>query len=242
MLASAYKTALSELPLRPLDDILAPGPLLVIAPHPDDESLGCGGMIAEAIAQGRSVHVMVLTDGSASHPGSRAWPPARLAALRAREAQAAVAALGLARERLIMLSMQDGQAPTSGSRFVSLANRLAGFVTRHAVGTLLATARSDPHGDHVAAALLADEVARRTGVRRLSYPVWTWALPDDHLLAGPPEGARLDISRHLPAKRAAIAAHASQTTALIQDSPGGFRLAPEFVALFTRPIECFLTS
>lgn len=241
MRADAYKAALCRLPLRPLETILAPGGLLVLAPHPDDKSLGCGGLIAEAVAKGRAVHVAILTDGRASHPGSREFPPPRLADLRAVEARGALAALGLPPDRLTWLGEPDGQAPTNGAAFDALAGRLAELVARHDIATLCASAASDPHCDHEAAAMLAGEVARRTGVRHLAYPVWTWALPDGHQLPGPPAGARLDIARHLPAKRAAIAAHASQTGVLIADAPDGFRLAPEFVALFTRPWECFLT-
>ena len=70
-----------DLPLEAgLDRLLGPGGgALVLAPHPDDESLGTGGLIAACVAEGRRVHVAVVSDGAASHPGSRAWPPARLA-------------------------------------------------------------------------------------------------------------------------------------------------------------------
>ena len=51
---------------------------LVVAPHPDDESLACGGLIAEARAQGRLVRVVIVSDGTGSHPASKAYPNARL--------------------------------------------------------------------------------------------------------------------------------------------------------------------
>ncbi|MFQ3611471.1 MAG: PIG-L family deacetylase, partial [Fimbriimonadales bacterium] len=37
--------------------------LLIIAPHPDDEVLGCGGLIAEAVRQGSAVRVVAITAG-----------------------------------------------------------------------------------------------------------------------------------------------------------------------------------
>ena len=55
--------------------------LVVLAPHPDDETLGCGALLARAFL-GAGAHIICLTDGSASHPGSRHWTPARLAAQR----------------------------------------------------------------------------------------------------------------------------------------------------------------
>ncbi|BCS32228.1 hypothetical protein TBR22_A14380 [Luteitalea sp. TBR-22] len=41
------------------------GPVVVLAPHPDDETLGCGGVIARRAAEGRRVVVVVVTDGRA---------------------------------------------------------------------------------------------------------------------------------------------------------------------------------
>lgn len=45
--------------------------LVIVAPHPDDETLGCGLLIAAAVRAGVRVAVIALTDGQASHPGSR---------------------------------------------------------------------------------------------------------------------------------------------------------------------------
>ena len=41
------------------------GPVLILATHPDDETLGCGGLIARRVHEGRRVVVVVLTDGRA---------------------------------------------------------------------------------------------------------------------------------------------------------------------------------
>jgi len=78
------------LPTGTLEEVAGSGTCLVLAPHPDDESLGCGGLIAACCAAGRPPVVAVLTDGSGSHPGSRAFPPTRLAAIRKAEVTAAV--------------------------------------------------------------------------------------------------------------------------------------------------------
>ena len=87
--------AMRALPVADLEALTGDGPLLVLAPHPDDESLGCGGIIAEARARGHAVYVTVVTDGTASHPGSRTHTAARLQAVREKEVQAAVAELGV---------------------------------------------------------------------------------------------------------------------------------------------------
>src|SRR6185437_8969291 len=102
---------MAALPFAGLDDILAPGPALLLAPHPDDETLGGGGLIAECCALGRELHVLVVTDGTGSHAGSRAWRAERLLALREQEARQAVGELGLAAERIGFLGLRDTEAP-----------------------------------------------------------------------------------------------------------------------------------
>jgi hypothetical protein len=73
--------------------------------------------------------------------------------------------------------------------------------------------------------------------------VWGWTLPPDAPWKGPPpNGWRLDISAHLPAKRHAIAAHASQYGGIITDDPTGFRLPTELLDAFESPWETFLVS
>src|SRR5437762_1448664 len=78
--AAAVLAAWRSLPLAGLDRISGGRPLLVLAPHPDDESLGCGGLIAESCARGGTVHVVILTDGTRSPPNSKTHPAARTGA------------------------------------------------------------------------------------------------------------------------------------------------------------------
>lgn len=73
-----------------------PGPILVIAPHPDDETLGCGGMIATRAAEGRRVVIVVVTDGRALFRRFGVTEPSELAvsAMRKAETLRAVEILG----------------------------------------------------------------------------------------------------------------------------------------------------
>lgn len=102
--------------LRPLAvDSLGPR-ILVIAPHPDDESLAPGGLVATALAQGKQVKVVVITAGDAYKRAALriakgTLTPAvyvRLGEIRHKEVQAAVASLGLPQEDLLFLGYQDG--------------------------------------------------------------------------------------------------------------------------------------
>ncbi|HET6605662.1 MAG TPA: PIG-L deacetylase family protein [Rhodopila sp.] len=229
------------LPMGSLDDIIGGGTCLVLSPHPDDESLGCGGLIAACAADGRPPIVAILTDGTGSHPQSRKWPPERLKALRYQEVTEAVSRLGLSPDRLVFLDARDTQAPTEGPAFDAAANRLLDLM--HGMTAILAPWRFDPHADHVAAGLLAARVAKEAGIRHVAYPVWGWCLPpDDRLDEERPVGWRLDIQPWRNAKQAAIAAHRSQHGKVVDDDPQAFALTAEFLAVFDTPFETFLMS
>jgi LmbE family N-acetylglucosaminyl deacetylase len=241
--ADAVLARMSRLPFASTGAILGEGTALILAPHPDDESLGCGGLIAEACALGRPPRVAVLTDGAMSHPASSRFPAGRLRALREAETLAAVAALGLPPDRVHFLGLPDGQAPRAGAAMAHAAARLAGLAHACGARTILATWSHDPHPDHVAAQAIARRAALLSGARLLSYPVWGWALPPRQRLAvAAVHGVRLDITRHLPAKRRAIEAHASQIGGLIDDDPNGFRLPGHLLAAVGRPFEVFLSE
>ena len=240
---STVLQALRDLPVEDSRAVLGAEPLLVLAPHPDDESLGCGGLIAEHHARGHDVHVLVLTDGTGSHPRSREYPPTRLAALRMREARDAICALGLPEDRIEFLGLRDGHAPLGGRELDDAAARVAAYASSRGISVICTTWPHDPHPDHQAAYRVGQLAARQVGARLLGYPVWTWSLPPTGWLPDAPlRGARLDITRHLAAKRSAIACHRSQLTDLIQDDPSGFRLSPAFMAIFDWPFEVFINE
>jgi LmbE family N-acetylglucosaminyl deacetylase len=96
-----------SLPLLPPETTRSFGPTLVVAPHQDDESLGCGGTIALLRAAGVPVRVLFISDGSGSHPGSRRYPPQALTALRNAEAREALALLGVDPAESTFLALPD---------------------------------------------------------------------------------------------------------------------------------------
>jgi len=235
------------LPLLPATTVTGFGPTLVVAPHQDDESLGCGGTIALLRRAGIPVTVLFVSDGTGSHPRSRAYPPQRLRDTREAEALAALALLGVSAEAATFLRLTDTAVPLPGQAgFAAAAARVGAALDAAAPQTILLPWRRDPHCDHRAAwellhAALAGHPARP---RLLEYPIWVWELAGKGDLPRPGEvrGWRLAIDGVLPQKAAAIAAHRSQTTALIDDDPTGFRLLPEVLAHFVDPWEIYLES
>jgi LmbE family N-acetylglucosaminyl deacetylase len=241
MQAGDVQLAWTRLPLVNIEAISGRGRILILAPHPDDESLGCGGLIAELCRIGRPPLVVVLTDGTGSHQGSASVSAAALLHLREREAVDAVCRLGLTgREALVFMRLRDTAAPHAGAAFDDAVARLASL----AVGceTICAPWAHDPHCDHQAAHLMAQAVAAQTGIRHLAYPVWGWTLPRDTQLPGERvQGWRLDIARMLHVKQSAVAAHRSQFGGLIDDDSDGFTLPAALLNACLAPYEVYLT-
>ena len=232
---------LERLPVASIDMLAGFGKAMILAPHPDDESLGCGGYIAAARQDPPAV--VILTDGAASHPGSQAYPPARLAALREAETADALRALGLPAEHLHFMRAADTALPAEGAAFEVIVTRLAELALAEKCRLIIGPWAEDPHCDHQAGARIAASLAARLRLPLWSYPVWGWLL--DHaarVTEARAHGWRLDISPYLEVKRAAIAAHRSQNGDLITDSPTGFRLPERLLAIFERSYEVFITT
>lgn len=231
--------------LLPPETVAQCGCTVVVAPHPDDESLGCGGLLALLADRGNDVHVVVMTDGSRSHPNSAAYPAARLAPLRERETLDALAALGVLASAACFLRYPDCGLPVADTpAFDQAVAQIRQMLARLAPATLVLPWRRDPHCDHEATWSLwkAAVAGMPRPPRWLEYPIWAWTQAKSEVAPRASEGRawRIDISSVLARKARAIAQHRSQTSALIHDDPGGFRLQPEMLAHFAQPWELFI--
>lgn len=223
------------------------GSMLVVAPHPDDESLACGGVIARLVDLGLRVAVAFVSDGTKSHPNSRSHPGPALQTLREAEAREALRALGLdpLGDHVAFFALPDTAVPAEGTEgFAGAVELASAFCRAHDPSTLLVPWRRDPHCDHRASRSIFLAAARSLPrpPRVLEYPLWAYEANDPADLPQPGEviAYRMDVAAVLPRKRKAIAAHRSQTTRLIDDDPGGFRLTPEVLAHFDSPWEVYL--
>lgn len=226
--------------LPPLSSL---GPLAVVAPHPDDETLGCGGLLACCADQRVRVVVVAVTDGEASHPGSTAWPPPRLAARRRHEQREALDALGHPAAPIHRLGLPDGGLATLGREaWLPAVLRLRSIVTR--CRSVFVTAPDDDHPDHAAAARLVREATEDRPRLVYYYAVWPPAAgsasPEP---ASSPASPRrrwvLPLGPALERKRRALAAFGSQRGEGIDDDPDGFRMPPSLLARATAPEEWF---
>ena len=206
--------------------------VLVLAAHPDDESLGCGGVVAAAGRAGLPLRVIVATDGERSHPHATAWSADHLRAARRAEAAVATEQLGPA-ATLHLLGLPDGQVAHHEDDLLVAARPFVGPET-----VVLAPWRSDGHPDHEA----VGRVAARLGARLWEYPLWAWHwggpddLPWERLRQVP-----LDVGL-VATKRLAIDAHGSQVGAL-GPGPGDRPLVGAHVrARFERLVETYVVG
>ncbi|WP_022720532.1 PIG-L deacetylase family protein [Rhodopseudomonas sp. B29] len=242
MIVAEYFDAIRRLPMGSLKDLTGGAPCVILSPHPDDESLGTGGLIAAACDAGHRVEIVLITDGGASHPQSPTYPRQRLIELRRAELEQAAELLGLPPDHLHHLGLPDTQAPTEGPPFDAAVHAIAAICIHAGAKSLLVTWDGDPHCDHQATARIAEAVCRQhPQIALWAFPIWGWHLdPAAPLDRPPPEGLRLDISAQHGRKRAAIDAHVSQMTDLIDDDPDGFRFTDQTLAPFVGPYEYYL--
>ena len=231
--------------------------LIVVAAHPDDESLGAGGLIAEAARLGAQVAVVVATAGEGSHPDSPTVRPSELAKIRRAEVRAAVGRLDPSAV-LRQLDIPDGAVAAHGDRLAAEIRSLVGDCafspdtpgpdssgSAGPAGTwIVGPWRHDRHPDHAAAGEAAQQVAQSAGARLLEYPIWAWhwARPEDGTLT-PEMMAGLDLPADArDAKQRALAEHRSQVEPL-SDEPGDEAVVPQwFRDHFGRSRELFVAS
>ena len=237
---TAWIKALADRSVLDLDQLFpnGTGRLVVLAAHPDDETLGAGGLIAALAARGAAVDVVVATAGEASHPHSPTHTRGELAAIRRVELADAVAQLA-PDAALHLLDLPDGGLAASRSE---LDAALAAIVGPAAADTVLAAPwRTDGHTDHDTAGLAAAALARTLGLPLLEYPIWLWhwGTPED-LPAGL---AVLPLgSAAAAAKARAMATHVSQVEPLSAAPGDEALLSRDVLAHFERSFESFVLT
>ncbi|MDQ1673635.1 MAG: hypothetical protein QOC98_2197 [Frankiaceae bacterium] len=213
-----------------------PSRVVVVAPHPDDEVLGVGGLLRRLTDRGVSALIVAVTDGEASHPGSPTLTPEQLRDRRADERSDALDLLCITAE-VQRLRLPDGGVADRESELEASLRAVL-----RSDDWCVATWTGDGHPDHEAVGRAAAAAATAAGARLLEVPIWTWhwAVPDD---------ARVpwDRARQVPlsgevaaAKRRAVDAYRSQITPLSDDPADAAILPPPILARLLRPFETLL--
>lgn len=233
-------SGLSLLPELPLGSAeLAAMTFIVLAAHPDDETLGAGGLLSLLHAAGAGIEVLLCTGGEASHPESRTTTPEQLAAVRLGEFDAAIHELAPG-SPWRFLHLPDGQlAARSDSIAAAVRDSIAASGRPANRVVIVAPYRSDGHTDHDTLGSVAAEAAAAGGHGLLEYPVWywLWAVPEDTAWRS---WVRVPLTpEQQDAKASAMRAHGSQTKALSAQPGDEVLLAGSFLEHFSRPWETF---
>ncbi|MEO1538537.1 MAG: PIG-L family deacetylase [Pseudomonadota bacterium] len=230
-------------------------PVIVLAPHQDDETLGCGGTIASLRSAGTPVRVIFATDGAGSHE-ARHIASKNLVSMREAEAYSACSQLGVAKEECRFLRHPDGSLE---NRIPDLSNTIAEEVLRTGAEDVFVCSGFDAHPDHKALYQAARGAMREAKFRLLQYPVWFWEyhcwcegaprFPFDARAVMRKQRSMLmendvlvsEVSAELATKRAALACHHSQMGTV----PGGAdwpKLNDDFLRAFFDGKEVFLVA
>jgi LmbE family N-acetylglucosaminyl deacetylase len=143
--------------------------LVVIAPHPDDEILACGGLLAMRAAAGVQSLVVAVTDGEASHGDVDDTARTKLGLLRASESNTGLLALGVAPASVVRLHVADGDVARWEQK---IALQIQALLAPSDI--VVTTWRLDGHPDHEAVARAAQLACSPNGCKLLQAPVWMW--------------------------------------------------------------------
>lgn len=209
--------------------------LVVVAPHPDDEVLGCGGLLAMQAERAGPLLVVGVTDGENSHAAVPAVDPGALAAQRTAERLEGTRRLHVADDDVVSLHLPDGAL---GAHAHELVRRLESLLT--AADLVVSTWRHDGHPDHEACGAAAARACKRIGCAHMEVPVWLWhwARPGDLRVPWRRMVALPLAADAQAAKQRALAAHASQLSA--RSASVGPVLGDEMRGVTARAHEYFL--
>jgi len=203
-------------------------PTLIVAPHPDDETLGAGGMIAKLRLQNVPVTVAAASDGENAYAAAQG-----LGKVRELEQNEALARLGVDHRSVHRFRLPDRELTAwEGALEKSLSAVVSS--TMH----IVAPWPRDFHPDHEACGRAAESVARRYGLKLTFYLFWTWHRGVPSML----DGLSL-VSLHLTEeerriKLFALEAHQSQ----FERPDGAPILSPELLRPAEREFEVYLLS
>jgi LmbE family N-acetylglucosaminyl deacetylase len=180
---------LEEVALYPPSAVYQWATTLVIAPHPDDETLCGGGAIALLRQMGYRVHVMILSDGVRMHPRNEFMNSREFSAVRKYEAENALFHLGVSSDSVTFLSLNDSLIPArQEAGFEEVVRLCRNKLADLKPDTILAPWRRDFHRDHQAAWQITRQALSEESMDDVKLVEYTkWAL-------------YADIEEHLPTK------------------------------------------
>jgi LmbE family N-acetylglucosaminyl deacetylase len=209
----------------------------IFAPHPDDEVLGCGGLLQQLAANGNPIVLIHVTNGTQSHPNSQIYSQESLNIIRPQESVKALEVLGIAHQvTTIALDLIDGEVFAQQDQF---HQELSAIIQPEDI--LITTFINDGHPDHEATGQVVASFAKQQHLACYQVLIWAWhwAKPGDSRI---PWHCAMRVNlttEQLQRKLQAITCFKSQITA--DDSTGSPPiLSAKAIARISQPWEVYL--
>jgi LmbE family N-acetylglucosaminyl deacetylase len=198
------------------------GRVVVFAPHPDDETLGCGGTIAKKLAEGYEVIIVVMTDGRflllKSFGIDDDPSPEQVKEIRCGEVLRATKILGVPEDNVIFLDFVDG---TLEEKEEAAEEKVAEIFERYAPSEVYFPFERDAHPDHQATNRIVRRAVEKLGIKPMMY---RYTIMHKAARFGPlleflasifkRDRIYVDVSEFLPLKREAVKEFKSELTAI----------------------------
>ena len=180
--------------------------VVVIAPHPGDEVLACGGLLQLLSTLEHPLKLISITDGSASHPGSQVWPASRLSVVRPQESAEALRRLGMP-----LHSLKWIRGGFCDNALAAREAQLSPFIARYLQpgDVVFTTWRDDGNADHDAVGRASAQACSQVGAQLYELPIRAWHWPARESAAIPWHRARKVRLNSWAVARKLHAAHAS---------------------------------
>ena len=201
------------------------GPLVVVAPHPDEECLGAGGLMYTWARAGQPVAVVSVTDGEAARPRWRG-----LTDLRQQQLKHALRELGGGSILLVRLGLPDGQIHQHMSTLRHVLRQLGNG------GTLIGPFERDGHPDQEQVGRVCCELGEENHMTVARYPIWAWHQSTPATLREYRWGRFALSDAAQQAKARAVRCFQSQLQARV----GGAVLPQHLLRYFEGPEEAFI--
>lgn len=168
ILLKVYRTILfnrTELPVA--GDMYS----IIFSPHPDDETLGCGGTIARKVKAGESVLIVLMTDGSCSHKGL--IPEDELRNIRYDEFYSSLNILGVLKENIILLDYKDGELSKYREQAIDVISEI---LIDKQPGEIFIPYKGEQPEDHYVTNEIVYSALNKTRIKCniYEYPIWYW--------------------------------------------------------------------
>lgn len=145
---------------------------IIVAPHPDDEALGCSGLIQHMIENGKQVHVVILTGGGKSHQSCCHINESILIDSRRNLSRKAAEILGLPLNQLYFLDYPDGHISYNNAE----TQHLQTLIEEISPDVIFVPHTGEGWNDHIEAGKIVREIIRTksTLIQLYEYCVWFW--------------------------------------------------------------------